>query len=151
MNIQKNVSLKRYNSWQVGGAAEFFSQPSCLNELIEVVAWAQKQKLELHILGGGSNVLINDQGLSGLTLQLAQFSGIDIQEDHTDLVFQCWAGTAKSELLKQFLKFKLEAALFVAGIPGMVGGGIAMNAGVSENIQPKEFVEIVEWIEVLNS
>jgi UDP-N-acetylmuramate dehydrogenase len=149
MNIQKNISLKRFNSWQVGGAAEFFAQPLNLEELKEHVQWAQSQNLKIHIIGSGSNVLISDQGLKGLCLQLAKLTGVEVSEVGADLLFHCWAGTGKSELLKLFLKHKLEAALFMAGIPGQIGGGVAMNAGVGEQIRPREFVEIVEWIEVL--
>ena len=59
------------------------------------------------------------------------------------------SGTSKSELLKIFLKHKLAPALFLAGIPGDVGGGVVMNAGVGESFTPREFVEITDWIEVL--
>ncbi len=65
------------------------------------------------------------------------------------LSIECLAGTSKTDLLKIFLKHKLMPALLVAGLPGDVGGGIAMNAGVSEPIVPREFVEITEWIEVV--
>jgi UDP-N-acetylmuramate dehydrogenase len=149
MNIQKNISLKRYNSWLVGGNAEFFGQPANVEELKEQVAWAQSQNLKIHILGTGSNVLISDQGLPGLCLQLSKLTGIETIESGADVLFHCWAGTGKSELLKIFLKYKLQAALFIAGIPGQIGGGIAMNAGIAEQISPREFVEIVDWIEVL--
>jgi UDP-N-acetylmuramate dehydrogenase len=77
MNIQKNISLKRYNSWLVGGNAEFFGQPANVEELKEQVAWAQSQNLKIHILGTGSNVLISDQGLPGLCLQLSKLTGIE--------------------------------------------------------------------------
>lgn len=65
------------------------------------------------------------------------------------LEIECLSGTSKSELLKIFLKHKLEPALFLAGLPGDVGGGIAMNAGVGEMMQPREFVELTDWVEVL--
>lgn len=59
------------------------------------------------------------------------------------------AGTKKSEILKLFLKRNLSPALFLAGLPGDVAGGVVMNAGVAEKIIPREFVEIVEEFEVL--
>ncbi len=65
------------------------------------------------------------------------------------LEIECLSGTSKSELLKIFLKYKLEPALFLAGLPGDVGGGIAMNAGVGEMMKPREFVELTDWVEVL--
>lgn len=151
MNLQKNISLKTFNSWQVGGAADFFGQPTTVEELKEFVSWANTQHLPIHILGGGSNVLISDQGLRGITLHLSKLTGVEVTETPQDILFDCFAGTSKAELLKNLLKYKLEAALFVAGIPGELGGGVAMNAGVAERIQPREFVEIVDWIEVLKT
>ena len=59
------------------------------------------------------------------------------------------AGNTKTELLKLFLKYQLPPALMFAGIPGDIGGGIAMNAGIGEKIKPREFVEVIEWVEVL--
>ncbi len=137
------------NSWQVGGTADFFSQPTSVEELKEILQWNAGK--ELTILGGGTNSLVSEKGLRGLTIQLSKFSKIDVRETTSTIEFDCLAGTAKSELLKLLLKYKLEAALFVAGIPGSVGGGVVMNAGVGEQIVPREFVEIVDWIEVLKT
>ena len=64
--------------------------------------------------------------------------------------FRASAGTpAKSELVKTFLKWKLPPALFLCGLPGDLGGGVDITAGVVENIKPREFVEIVDWVEIL--
>lgn len=93
--------------------------------------------------------MISDQGIKGLVISFAKMTGIEIVEDDKNFSFWAHAGTPKSELLKLFLKKKLEPACFLAGLPGQVGGGIVMNAGVSENIKPREFGEIVKGIEVL--
>jgi UDP-N-acetylmuramate dehydrogenase len=79
--------------------------------------------------------------LSGATARLDSASG--------RFEIECLAGTSKSDLLKIYLKARLAPALFLAGLPGDVGGGVAMNAGVGETIRPREFVELVDWIEVL--
>ena len=65
------------------------------------------------------------------------------------IFIECLSGTAKSELLKIFLKYQLPPALFLAGLPGDVGGGVVMNAGVAELFNPQEFMEMVDWLEVL--
>ena len=147
--IQKDVSLKKMNSWQVGGQAEFFCAPTSIEELKEALTWNEKKPYI--VLGGGTNSLVSEKGLRGLTLQLAKLSKIEVTECEKEISFTCLAGTPKSDLLKHLLKYQLEAALFVAGIPGSVGGGVVMNAGVGEQIQPREFVEIVDWIEVLET
>jgi UDP-N-acetylmuramate dehydrogenase len=145
VEIRKNEFLAKYTSWQIGGPADNFVLPKTIEEIADAIKWAQNQKLPITILGGGSNVLISDKGIRGLTLCLKNFSGLE--EKGEELI--CLSGTSKSELLKYFLKQKNPAALFLAGIPGDIGGGVVMNAGVSENIKPKEFCEIVNWIEVL--
>lgn len=148
--IQKNISLASFTSWQVGGVAQFFCLPKTIEQVQQAQAWAQSQKLQITVLGGGSNVLISDQGVQGLVICLKYLSGVvDTVTSGDRLQISVLAGTGKSELLKIFLKQKLSPALFLAGIPGDVGGGVVMNAGVGESMTPREFVEITDWIDVL--
>jgi UDP-N-acetylmuramate dehydrogenase len=151
--IEQQKNLKAFNSWQVGGNAENYCAPKTVIELEEVYRWAIPQfGLDaISILGGGTNVLVSDQGVPGLVIHLRWLSGVERVEatEGSRLEVVTLAGTAKSELLRSFLKFKVAPALFLAGLPGDVGGGVAMNAGVGEAISPREFVEIVDWIEVV--
>lgn len=149
--IQQKVLIAPYTSWLVGGPAEFFSLPKNLKELQQAQEWAQQNNHGLTVLGGGSNVLVSDRGIAGLTICLKNFTGVDVSTSGDRLQIVAWAGTSKSELLKIFLKYKLAPALFMAGLPGDVGGGVVMNAGVAEQFQPREFCEIIDWIEVLTA
>jgi UDP-N-acetylmuramate dehydrogenase len=152
--VKSNVELASYTSWQIGGRADLLAEPRTLDELRAVYLESLKNKTPISILGGGSNVLISDAGVRGLTLCLSelknyQISEVDFPDRPARFVLVAETGVAKSELLKVFLKAKLPPALFLAGIPGDVGGGVAMNAGVSEAMVPREFTEIIDWIEVL--
>ncbi len=149
IEIKKQVSLAPFTSWLIGGLADHFCLPKNLEELKEAQSWAQNNNLPISILGGGSNVLIADSGIRGLTICLKNLVGTELQEDPNHFRVIAWAGTGKSELLKIYLKQKLAPALFLAGLPGDVGGGVVMNAGVAESFVPREFHEIVEWVEVL--
>lgn len=153
LTIEPNVKLAPLTSWKVGGAAEYLVLPTTVDELKEALKWAHQQRFETTILGGGTNVLISDSGIRGLTIALPKLVGAKVEEHETPngrvLNLECLAGTSKSELLKIFLKHRLEAALFLAGIPGDVSGGVVMNAGVGEMFKPREFVEITDWVEVL--
>lgn len=149
MEIKQNVSLAEYTSWLVGGPAEYFCLPQSEAEVREAIQWAHDQKQPLTIFGGGTNVLISDKGIRGLVMCLRRFSGVESKEENGRLHITATSGTAKSELLKIFLKNKLPPALFLAGLPGDVGGGVVMNAGVAESFVPREFVEITDWVEVL--
>ncbi len=147
--IQKNVILAPFTSWNVGGAADEFVQPASIEELKAAVAHAEQNKLPITILGGGSNVLISDKGIRGLVICMRKLKGIEVVEDSKMFRLEAWAGTPKVQLLRSFMGKKLAPALFLAGLPGDVGGGVVMNAGVGETLKPREFCEIVEWVEIL--
>lgn len=158
--LQRHVGLAPYCSWQVGGTADYFFMPESVSDLQWAQKWTQEKKIPMTILGAGSNVLISDQGLRGLTLVLKKFSKYEVAihevtadevaTDDQQVSIICEAGVAKSELLKIFLKYQKAPALFLAGLPGEVSGGVVMNAGVSEeHISPREFVSITDWVEVL--
>lgn len=149
MEIKKNVPLAEYTSWLIGGAAEYFCMPTTEEEVKLAWRYALDHSLKVTLLGGGTNVLISDRGIPGLTIGLRKFSQVSTETKDGHLYIHCLSGTGKSELLKIFLKNKLEPALFLAGLPGDVGGGIVMNAGVAENMRPREFGEIVEKFTVL--
>lgn len=134
----------------MGGHAEYFIQPANIEELKEVILYASKNKIPITVLGHGSNVLISELGIKGIVLCTRKLTQIKIEETKEKLTLEVESGVLKSELLKIFLKYKLAPALFLAGIPGNVGGGIAMNAGVAEKFNPKEFVEIIDWLDVLH-
>jgi len=146
---ERDYLVSSLTSWQVGGTADYFFQPKTLDELRAALRWIADNRQSLTVLGGGTNVLISDRGIRGAVIALGKLSGIESEERDGRLHLACLAGTPKSEALKAFLKRRLEPALFLAGLPGDVGGGVAMNAGVGEMIAPREFVEIVEWVEVM--
>jgi UDP-N-acetylmuramate dehydrogenase len=149
LSIQEKVLLKPYTTWQVGGPAEYFCLPKTIADIKFACKWAQEKNLAVTVLAGGSNVLVSDQGVDGLVICLKYFNYLKTGSEGGVFRISCDSGVAKSELLKTYLKNKLAPAVFLAGIPGDVGGGVVMNAGIAESIKPREFVEIVESIEVL--
>ena len=149
LKISQNVNLAEYTSWLVGGNADHFCLPETVEDLKEALTYAEANNLPITILGGGTNVLVSDDGVAGLTICLRRLSKIASFEKDGKLHIEALAGTAKSELLKTFLKQKLAPALFLAGLPGDVGGGVVMNAGVAEGFLPREFMELVDWVEVI--
>lgn len=150
LNILQNVNLAEYTSWKIGGPADYFCLPASLEELQQALRFIKENHLKWTILGGGSNVLIADEGIEGMVICLKKFSSLNYKVLDNKLKVQCLAGTSKMELLKLFLKYQLPAALFLAGLPGDVGGGVVMNAGVAENYSPREFMEIVDAIDVMD-
>lgn len=147
--VRKNEDLKPYSWWQVGGTAEHFAAPSSLDELKAVLTWAKQNSHPVTIFSGGTNILFYGGVISGLVIGMSNLSGTDAEVADDHLYLTSWAGSQKAELLKFFLKYKLDPALFLTGLPGDVGGGITMNAGIGEKRVPREFCEITDWVEVL--
>jgi len=150
MEIQEKVLLKDFTFWRIGGPADFFCLPTSVDEVREALQFARVRGLPVTILGGGTNVLISDDGIEGLVIGMKKLVGVTTEVRDGRVLVEAMAGAGKSELVKIFLKRKLPPALFLCGLPGDVGGGVVMNAGVGEMIVPREFVEITDWVDVID-
>jgi UDP-N-acetylmuramate dehydrogenase len=147
--ILNDKSLKELNWWRVGGQAKYFSSPKTVDELKEVWHWAWQNKIKYWVISGGSNILVQDGILNGLLISLHELKGIEKVNTDKDVIIECLAGTPKSDVAKIFLQNRLPPAVFLTGIPGDMGGGVVMNAGIGESRVPREFCEIVKSIRVL--
>ena len=137
--IEKNVSLAELTTLKIGGRAVFFAFAESETEVVEALQFANQNKLKVFILGGGSNVLIADEGFDGLVLQIA-LKGISIfsRKDKTILV-KAQAGEDWDEFVKFCVERNLQGVECLSGIPGWVGGTPVQNVGaygqeVSETI-----------------
>jgi|AntAceMinimDraft_16_1070373.scaffolds.fasta_scaffold13484_3 UDP-N-acetylmuramate dehydrogenase len=124
---KKNVSLKKFTSFQIGGKARFFSQVFSEEELKEVVAEAREKNLPIFILGGGTNILFPDQGFPGLVIQMALG---DVQWLSSRVV--AGAGVPLPFLVEEARKRGLSGLEWGAGIPGTLGGAVRGNAGTKQ-------------------
>ncbi len=146
--IKPGQSLQELNTWGVGGAAEFYAQPRSIKEVQVLFAWAMERSLEVKVLGEGSNILIHDSGVKGLVMHLNLLKGIKETPSRERFVVEALAGTPKFVLARAFLTHGLKPAVFLTGIPGSVGGGVVMNAGLgSKELSPREFCDITDWVE----
>jgi UDP-N-acetylmuramate dehydrogenase len=122
--IQHNVPLAPMTSWHVGGMAEYFAQPSHLKLLSALIA--DRPDLPITWLGLGSNVLVRDNGIQGLVICTRGLSHIELQDpSHVSVE----AGIACAKLARFCQKHSLGGGEFFVGIPGTIGGALAMNAG----------------------
>lgn len=136
--IQTMVNLAPLATFKIGGPARFFLEIEKREELPEAFAWAKKNEVKVLILGGGSNVLINDRGIDGLVLKIKN-KGIEIKESK----ILAAAGEDLSKLVNFSFINSLAGLEWAAGIPGTVGGAIRGNAGayggsISESIDSVE-------------
>ena len=124
MKLQENINLKEYTTFKIGGPAKFFVEASTIDEVKEALDYAKNNNLKILFLGGGSNLLVSDQGFDGLVLKL------NLQKLEFDKnIITVGAGVNLSFLLEEALNKKLTGLEFVTGIPGTVGGAVRGNAG----------------------
>jgi UDP-N-acetylmuramate dehydrogenase len=150
MEFRERVGLKDWTWWKIGGPADYFCLPNSIEEVREAILFSQAKRIPITVLGGGTNVLASDAGVEGLVICMKQLNQSIVREEGDRVSVEALAGTPKSELTKIYMKRKLAPALFLCGLPGDIGGGIVMNAGISEKVVPREFVEITDWFEYLD-
>lgn len=129
LQIQEHVALAPFTSIGVGGAARFFARIGTEQELEEALAFQKQNGLPLAILGGGSNLLVHDEGFSGLVLQLAIEGPIVPSEDAGQVHYDVPAGTSWDDFVQLVCKQNLSGVECLAGIPGLTGGTPVQNVG----------------------
>jgi UDP-N-acetylmuramate dehydrogenase len=122
----RNEPLYRHTSWRVGGPADLFFEPTSIEGLQRVLA-ELPAGTPVHWLGLGSNLLVRDGGIRGAVIATSRLPRDLAKQD--DSRVHAGAGLACMLLAKQCVRWHLGPAVFFAGIPGTVGGALAMNAG----------------------
>jgi UDP-N-acetylmuramate dehydrogenase len=145
MQLKENISLKLLNTFRVGGEARYFVEAETKKDLQEAVEFASTNKLALLILGGGSNVLISDEGFPGLVLKI-NLKGIQWLDRSEDVEVQTQAGEDWDNLVSQAVERNLFGLENLSGIPGSVGGAPVQNIGAYGT----ELKEVLNWVEVFN-
>jgi UDP-N-acetylmuramate dehydrogenase len=133
--IREKVPLAPFTTLQIGGCARYFISANTENELLDALEFAGTRALPVFILGGGSNVLVADEGFPGLVLQVA-LKGIEWLGDE---LVTARAGEDWDEFVRQCVERELAGTECLSGIPGSVGGTPVQNVGaygqeVSETI-----------------
>ena len=133
--------LKRYTAWKIGGPADALLEPSSVDELIEAIETLREYDIPVTILGGGTNVLVLDGGIRGLTVRIARALN-SVEVDGTSVVAD--AGVLYPVLANATAGKGLEGLQFGTGIPGTVGGAVYMNAGAYGG----ETRDVLSWADV---
>jgi UDP-N-acetylmuramate dehydrogenase len=139
--LQTHVSLADYTAWRVGGPAERLYCPRDRDDLASFLNQLPKDE-PLFFLGLGSNLLIRDGGLRGTTvLMRGQLNHIELKEP---TLLYAEAGVASAQTARFAARQGLTDVAFLAGIPGTIGGALAMNAGCMGG-------ETWQWIEAVDT
>jgi UDP-N-acetylmuramate dehydrogenase len=125
--VRASEPLAPHTWLRLGGTAEYFAEPNNVEELAGIVRRAHDEGLAVRLLGGGSNVLVRDQGVSGLVIRLSSpsFNEIQIQKN----VVTAGGGAKLGHVISTSVREGLAGLETLVGIPGTIGGALHGNAG----------------------
>ncbi len=120
--------MRKYTTFKIGGLAECLIKIDSLDELKEILTFVNQNHLPLTIIGNGSNLLISDKGIKGITLMI-KLEKIDMREKNDTIQITVGAGEKIGKLAQICLQNEITGLEELSGIPGTIGGAIRMNAG----------------------
>lgn len=124
--IKEKEPMYKHTTFRIGGNADFFVLPKSIEQIQAILKFAKEEKIPWMFMGNGSNLLVADEGISGIVIQIAN----NFKKVKCDGCFiQAQAGISLAALAKEALKNHLTGLEFAAGIPGTLGGAVNMNAG----------------------
>ena len=125
--LLRNEPMAPHTWLKLGGPAQYFLTPRTDAELLDVVSVCRQQKIPVHILGAGSNLLVRDEGVQGAVVRVMEplLSGVTI--DGTSVTAR--AGTLLSHVIAEAVRAGLGGVEHLVGIPGTIAGAIVGNSG----------------------
>ena len=136
-NIYFDEKLSKYSWFNLGGLAEVFYRPDNKKELSDFLKHVKEKNYSINIFGAGSNTLIRDGGVKGISIKLSsKFSYLKNLENNE---IEVGAATLDKKLSDHATKYAMKNFEFLSCIPGSIGGAVRMNSGcygheISENI-----------------
>lgn len=127
MQIEENILLKDYTSYKTGGPAKYFAACYSTDDVRQALQYAYDNKLDYEVIGGGSNLLVSDNGYNGLIISTAKLNRYII--NYGSNIIKCGAGINLADLVYYACSHGLAGMEAMAGIPGTLGGAVKMNAG----------------------
>jgi UDP-N-acetylmuramate dehydrogenase len=125
LKIRENVLLAPFTTFGIGGAARYFVEAASEEDVVAALEWAKERGLAVFVLGGGSNLLVRDEGFAGLVLKV----GITGVEACGGARFEVGAGEVWDRFVEMMLYAGMAGVECLAGIPGLVGGTPVQNVG----------------------
>ncbi len=141
--VRFDFPLARCTSLRVGGPIDALATPTTRDEIVQTLAWCRQHRLPHYVVGSGFNLLALDEPLEGVVLQLGKLRRL---EERPNGGLRAEAGVSHSQITRFCVEHSLSGLEFACGIPGTVGGWIAMNAGVPS----REMRDALREIEVIS-
>lgn len=142
--FEKGVSLKKHNTFKIGGPAKYFFTARSVQDIVDSIKWAKQENVPFFILGGGSNILVSDDGFDGLVIKI-KTSNFEIKScnEEFDVCITSESGVMLSELLQFCLEQNLTGLEWTRGIPGITVGGAVRGAAGGFGKKMTDFVKEV--------
>jgi len=141
--IQRNILLKNYTTYKIGGPAKYFFDAKNKDDLIKVIAVAKKLKLPMIVLGGGSNILVSDKGFKGLVIKMNNIDCNLIKDN----IICVDAGVKLSQLAQLSAENNLTGMEWSSGIPNATVGGAIYGHAQAFGVKISDYLESVEVLD----
>lgn len=142
-NIKLDELMKKHTTFKVGGPADILVYPSTYEMVKKVIAACKANNVEYFLMGNGSNLIVKDGGFRGVVIKVDRLNEIKVSDSF--VTAQC--GAVLSSVAKAALENSLTGLEFASGIPGYIGGAVAMNAGAYGG----EMSHVLEKVLVINN
>jgi len=139
----ENYNIKKYNTYRLDVICKYIVFVRNINELIDLLRYLKENNIKYLILGNGSNIIFKDNYYDGVIIKLDKLNDIKINNNEVYVE----AGYSLMKLSRDVLEYNLSGLEFAAGIPGLVGASISMNAGAYN----KDMASFVKEVQVINS
>lgn len=146
--VQFNAPMAKYTSLGVGGPVDVLVFPTRISLLSKLFDFCSRREIPYDIIGAGTNLLVKDTGVAGVIVSLKALSkkiAVTTGGDENGFIVEATAGVKTAALCRFALEKGFAGFNFAVGIPGTVGGAIAMNAGTGG----RSMADIIESVEVL--
>ena len=125
-NVKTDEPMSSHTTFRVGGAADLYITPQNESQLASLIKLFRQFKVEFHVIGNGSNLLVGDRGVRGAVIEIGRnLSSIEVSKN----MVTAQSGVLLSRLANSAAGNGLAGLEFASGIPGSFGGAIYMNAG----------------------
>ena len=145
LQVQGNVSLAPLTTLELGGTASSFATVDSAEMAKEAIRWAGRNSQPLAILGGGSNVVVSDDGFAGIVIRAA-LRGVQLQDDGSTVRVMAAAGEPWDEIVEMTIGENLSGLECLSGIPGWVGATPIQNVGA----YGQDVSTVIEHVHVLD-
>lgn len=141
-----NEPMSKHTSLKIGGPAEAFIRATTVEEVKTVVNSANKNNIQLHVIGNGSNLIVKDEGIEGIVLK-PQLTQINIKEENNNVKVSVGSGVVLGTLAQKLMHNGISGFEELSGIPGTIGGAVRMNAG-AHGKEIKDLIDTTTYIDM---